>query len=501
MRVVSLFLSVVTAIAAAPVALAQAPDGGGDEQWTGHNVIEVSLGGSTTVGITGTVGRVTLTDPKIADVSATGRGLLIVGRQVGETNLIMFGASGQASSYLVKVSLPARAIQSELERLFPGQNIDARAVGGSLVLVGTVSDTSMVQQVEDVALGFLRSPSFAALGVQPNVINLLHVRGRQQVMLEVKFAEVKRTSLREMGVNAVVGRENGRFGAAVGQQGVVDTQPRSAEANADKLHLSTIPGNPGQFFNPAENAMGALFIGKPDGKFPFAATLSLLAQRSLARTLAEPTLIAMSGQTAKFLAGGEVPFTVANLGGVTVEFKPFGIQLDFTPTVESDDSVQLKVDSSVSAIDPTLTTVVPTDKGPVVTRGFKTRSSETTVRLRDGQSFAIAGLLNDEMNNVIQKVPGLGDLPILGALFSSKSFQREETELLVVVTAHLVQPMDSDALPPLPGENQVTDPTDLELFLLNVHETDKHLPSPRAGADMTGFDPSRQPAGKVGFWR
>lgn len=481
-RALFALLVATAALATAPPVLAQ--DDAGEENWTGRNVIEVTLGGSTTVTLTGSVGKVTLTDPKVAEVSATGRGLLIVGRQIGETNLIMFGGGGQSSSYLIKVTLPARAIQSELERLFPGQQISARAVGGSLVLTGTVSDTSMVQQAEDVAIGYLRSPSFAALGVQPHVINLLHVRSRDQVMLEVKFAEVKRTSLREMGVHTAGHYAGSDLGVGV-----------AAGSTAVNAAGSGIIGRPLPTFGADEGAAGALFISKPDGKFPFAATLSILAQRALARTLAEPTLIAMSGQKANFLAGGEVPFTVTSLDGPNVQFKPFGVELEFTPDVQADDTVQLRMRTSVSALDRTISSGG--------TFGFKTRSSETTIRLRDGQSFAIAGLLNDEINNTVDKVPGLGDLPVLGLLFSSKSFQREETELLVIVTARLVQPIDGDNLPPLPGQNQTSDPTDLELFLGNIHEpTKRSAPKrPAGGDDLSGLLPDRRPAGKVGFWR
>ncbi|MCA9528007.1 MAG: pilus assembly protein N-terminal domain-containing protein, partial [Myxococcales bacterium] len=161
------------------------------------NVIEVSLGGSTVVRVPD-AGRVTLTDPAIADVSVAGGGLLVIGRKVGETNLILTG-SGRAYTYLMKVTLPAQAIQNEVARLFPREDIEVRAVGGALVLVGSVSSAPTVTQVEQVALGYLTSPSIAALGVTPNVINLLEVKGRQQVQLEVTFAEVNRTSLREMG--------------------------------------------------------------------------------------------------------------------------------------------------------------------------------------------------------------------------------------------------------------------------------------------------------------
>ena len=458
------------------------------------SVVSVSLGGSTFISLGGARGKVTLTDPTVAEITPAGGGLLVIGRKVGETNLILYGGRSR-NTYLIKVTLPAQAIQSEVRRMFPRQDIEARAVGGSLVLVGVVNDAPTVQQVEELALGYLRSPSIAALGVKPNVINLLRVRGQQQVQLEVKFAEVSRRSLREIGVNAVGGVSNGRVAGAIGRGGVGDTNPRSA--NVSSVPQSTVPGRFGQSFNPSDNAVGAIFVGMRDGKFPFAATLNLLAVRDLARTLAEPTLVSMSGQSARFLAGGEVPvLKPSGLGNVSVEYKSFGIELTFAPTVLTDRTIQLQTKVAVSALDPTLQIVLDGFQIP----GFKKRETTTVLRLRDGQSFAMAGLLSDELANVVEKIPGLGDIPILGTLFSSKRFERRESELVVVVTAHLVDPLDASALPPLPGEDRISDPSDLELFLLNIQEPSARRRPARLqpGASLA---PKRQPIGQVGFWR
>jgi pilus assembly protein CpaC len=460
-------------------------------------VIEVSLGGSTTVRVR-SAGRVTLTDPSVADVSAAGGGLLVVGRKVGETNLILSG-SGRPFTYLVKVTLPARAIQSELARMFPKEDIEARAVGGALVLVGEVNSAPVVAQAEEVALGYLASPSIAALGVRPKVINLLQVKGRQQVQLEVTFAEVQRTSLREMGVNFVGGAQNGQVGTAFGQAGVIDTNPR---VDPNGVPQSVVPGQPAARFNPVQGnntPMGAIFFGLRNGAFPFSATLNILAEKLLAKTLAQPTLVAMSGEKAEFLAGGELPIAVpTGFQQIAIQFKKFGIQLAFTPTVLADRTIQLNAGVSVSAPDATLAVNLDGFRIPALT----TRSSQTTVRLRDGQSFAIAGLLSSELTNIVRKVPGFGDIPILGILFSSKEFNRKETELVVVVTATLVDPMDADAVPPLPGQDTVSDPTDLELFLLNIHEAKGKRRTPRRG-EPVGAIPmkNRGPVGAVGFWR
>jgi pilus assembly protein CpaC len=222
------------------------------------------------------------------------------------------------------------------------------------------------------------------------------------------------------------------------------------------------------------------------GGFPFSAALSLLSNKGYSRTLAEPTLVAMSGKSASFLAGGEFPIPLPqSLGQVAVEYRKFGIQLQFTPTVTGDD-IQLDMGVTVSDIDFSLGVRLASTQVP----GLRERHSQTAIRLKDGQSFVVAGLLSDQVRSSVDKVPLLGDVPILGMLFKSSSYRRDETELLVVVTAHLVQPLDER--PPLPGETATVDPSDLELFLLNRHESLEDGDSRRQ---------RRKPAGAVGFAR
>jgi pilus assembly protein CpaC len=464
------------------LALGFAPASARAQDDRADTVVEVSLGGSTTLNVGGGVSRATLTDPTIAEVQATNSGLLVIGRRVGETNLILFSASGGQSMTLVKVSLPARAVQSELQRAFGREDIEARAVGGAIVLVGAVSSASVLEQAEQLVTGYLTSPSFSSLGVVPNVINLLRVKQKQQVLLEVKFAEVTRKSVRTMGTDLSATMDSGRV--AFGQ-GVVPTPGIAPQSVASKEGAPT------------------LFVGKADGKFPFAAALTLLGQRSLSRTLAEPTLVAASGQTAKFLAGGEVPIVIPGTGfsAPQVDYKPVGVFLTFMPTVLDDDTIELMTNTGVSAVD--------TSNSNAGFVGFKTRSSATTIRLRNGQSFAIAGVLSDEIENEFKYMPGLGQIPIIGNLFSSKEFQRRESELVIVVTAHLTEPLDPGQMPPLPGEDRVNDPSDVELFLLNVADPDATVARGRGpgrapaadGGDEGALGPTRAPAGQIGFWR
>ena len=440
-------------------------------------VVEVSLGGSTVLELQAQ--RATLTDPTIAEIESASGGVLIIGRKVGETNLITT-SSGVNQTYLIKVTLPARAIQSELIDLFPlEKNVRAKAVGGALVLEGSVSSTNVVSQIEEVAVGYLLSPSIAALGVKPNVINLLTVKSQQQVQLEVKFVEVNRISLREIG---------GSFTASKGLSEFAGGYNPSLVKDSVGNYVPTGMTN---------TSFGTLFLSARNSTFPFSATLNLFAERTLSRTIAEPTLVALSGQKASFLAGGEQPVPqVSGLGVPTVDYKKFGMMMDFTPIVLENQTIELATNVGVSALDFSQGLQINGTKVPL----FKTRSSQTTVRLRSGQSFAIAGLLSDEMANSMRYMPGLGQIPILGALFSSKSFKRNETELLVVITARLVNPLEEGSALQLPSDS-IVDPNDLEFFILNLFESmdppeRKASPIQRSESEMP-----KLPAGQVGFWR
>ena len=450
-------------------------------------VIEVSLGGSTIVDLRAR--SVTLTDPSVAEITKANTSVLLIGRKVGETNLVLITDSGTAT-YLLKVTLPARAVQSEIASLFPNErDVRARAIGGALALEGTVSTIQVIQQMEQVAQGYLLSPSIVALGVKPNVINLLTVRSPQQVQIDVAFAEVNRSSLREIGTNFVTGWKN----------------------------TASISG-PSPGLNSSGVSFGELFLNPdPSGKLdiPLQGTLRILSEHSLSRTIAKPTLVAMSGEKASFLAGGEQPVPqVSGFGAPSVEYKRFGIQLDFSPIVLGDNTIELNTTVSVSVLDKSQGLQVNGTDVPL----FRTRSSGTTVRLQHGQSFAIAGLLQDQLENIKRSFPGLGDLPILGVLFNSRQFQRSETELVVVITARLVNPLNNASLPPLPG-NYSNDPNDVGVFLMNVFEETSipkgqeaipmprsevrtpSVPSRRLSRDLTGGGAQGTLNSAVGYWR
>jgi pilus assembly protein CpaC len=297
------------------------------------------------------------------------------------------------------------------------------------------------------------------------------------VQLSVRFAEVSRSALKQIGVNLFGLAKDGR------QLGGM-TGPKTGLGSFVAVPGTGGVGQPPVFPTQPFAQSFQLFFGSTT-PFPFSASLSLLEENGLAKVLAEPTLVTLSGQEAKFLAGGEIPVPLSStLGTVTVSWKKFGIQLGFTPTVLDPSTINLKVASEVSDLDPNN----GIQTGGIFIPGLDTRSAEATVRLGDGQSFAIAGLLSDKVRSTIDKVPFLGSIPILGALFRSSQYQRQESELLVVITAHLVKPVAPHELQPLPTDYDGGEPDAFSFFLL--------------GTDAVGGSSGsegRGPAGAGGF--
>jgi pilus assembly protein CpaC len=371
---------------------------------------------------------------KIADViPLTNRTVYILGKQLGTTSLSVYG---KGKSLLAIVDLVVTHNIDSLKRrifdLFPEEKVEVRSVNDSVALSGMVSSGARVGQI--VALAERYAPG--------KVTNLLKAKGSQQVMLAVRFAEVKRSAFKELGINSLLLGESG-------------------DATFSLLNL--FPGAA------AATGVGTLAEGTFSGG-EIAVLLDALERKGIVKTLAEPNLIALSGDTANFLAGGEFPIPVAqdaNSGGstITVEFKPFGVSLAFTPTVLHDALISLEVRPEVSSVDSSASITA----GGLTVPGLTTRRAHTTVELKDGQSFAIAGLLQSELRDGIRQLPFAGDIPILGALFRSTDFQRDETELVIIVTPHLVKPARKDELA-LPTDFTAP-PSDLDLFLLGRLET------------------------------
>lgn len=453
-----------------------------DREITSSRELSLEVGQTRLMEIGTPLGRVSVANPDVADLKVvTNNQLLLTAKGVGDTFLTLWDKADSPLVISLHVTRNLDAMRRQIKEVFPEESIIVSAAGDLVVLAGEVSDVRVPERV--LAVGRLHAPKLA---------NQLHVRGNQQVQLEVKFAEVSRTGLREIGLNFF--HNNGDRVAGMTAPGVAAGNFQTVTPNA--IPGANVPGVPAVHQGVTGTSFSLFFSGLAD--FPFSAILSLLERNALSKTLAEPTLVAMTGQEAKFLAGGEFPIPLASgLGTVQVTFKKFGIQLSFTPTVLSDGLINLQLASEVSEVDPSLGVQL----GGFTVPGLSTRQNSSTVRLRDGQSFAIAGLLSDKARSNIAKLPVLGDIPILGALFRSSSFRRDETELLVVITAHLVHPVSPKDAPFLPGGDQVNDPDDFELFLLGRDGHSAKHPASRGEAISVPGHHLGGPAGELGYAR
>jgi pilus assembly protein CpaC len=376
-------------------------------------------------------------DPEIADVLAlTDRSMYVLGKKTGATSLTVYGKNKSLQAVVdLTVTYDIEGLKRGLFDLVKGEKVEVRPANRSIVLSGTVSSSEQLARIMEVSQRY----------APDSVTNLITVAGSQQVMLAVRFAELKRTAAKELGLNTQWDITSGDVA----------------------FQLLTGLGAAASRFGSA-----ALTIGDLD------LLLDALEEKRVLKTLAEPNLIALSGESASFLAGGEFPIPVVQSTGtagaapaISIEYKEFGVRLSFTPTVLGNDVINLVVEPEVSAIDPTSSVVLSGFDIP----GLTTRRARTTVDLKDGQSFAIAGLLQSNFQGNIQQFPFLGDIPVLGALFRSSDYQRNETELVIIVTPYKVKPARPGDLV-LPTDS-FTPPSDSDFFLQGM--TDAATSGPR----------------------
>jgi len=389
--------------------------------------LDVPVNKSQIVSADQAIARAMIGNPAIADiVPLTDRSVYVLGKGMGTTSLTLYDNSGRVLTVMdIAVGPDADGFRDRMSRLIPGTQIDAQISGDSLVLTGLANDAATIDRAVQLARTFAGD----------KVVNMIGMGASQQVMLEVRFAEVSRTIGDELGVSGFGFSESGRFGSVQGRGSALVPGLNGGGA----LQLDAILDKFGIF-------SGLIELGDVTVE----AYLDTLESKGLARTLAEPPRVALSGETASFLAGGEFPIPVAQTGSaaggnggaasITIEYKPFGVSLGFTPTVLGDKTINLIVKQEVSSIDPSASVTVSGLSVP----GLQTRRADTTVELRDGESFAIAGLLRDETTTSVQQLPLLGSLPVLGSLFRSSQYQKGQTELLIVVTPRLVQPIRPD---------------------------------------------------------
>jgi pilus assembly protein CpaC len=409
------------------------------------SLIDVPLNKSQLIHIDRPFRQIAVGSKDVADVIPLSQNMIyVLGKKLGTTNLTVEDSNGHIQDVLdVSVSYDIPGLREQLASLIPSNRVEIRSANGALVLTGNVDSTEQLREVLAIADRFAPSA----------VTNLLSVGGTQQVLLEVKFDEIQRSAEKQLGVNS----------------------NWTLNVNSGTIATATGLGTPSSAFGTATGTFAA-------GNYSLSASIEALEKKGLVRELAEPNLVALSGDTASFLAGGEIPIPVVqsitgNSGAATIEFKQFGVGLAFTPTVLSRELVDLVINSEVSALDPT----VSVEANGISVPGLKVRRAKTTVELKDGQSFAIAGLLQDDFTNSINQVPWLGNVPILGTLFRSTDYQHNQTELVVFITVHLVQPGPKTDIK---GPSDVATPSDqLDLFVNG--NTEKDVPLPTEFPDFT----------------
>ena len=383
--------------------------------------------------------ELSIANPSIADISSlSDRTIYVLGKTPGTTTLTILDGNGQLITNVdVRVAPDLTEFKERLRQILPDEKIEVRTANDGIVLSGTVSSTIRMQRALDLATRY----------APERVSNLMTVGGVQQVMLKVRFAEMQRSVSKSLQASLATGGSvlDGDLGLELGTG---NAAPLAAvDSVADKL-------------TSGPSSQGVILFGFNAGGLEVGILLEALEAKGVVRTLAEPNLTSLSGQEATFLAGGEYPVPVSQEdGAITVEFKPFGVELNFIPRVLDGDLINLELEAAVSSIDPSS----GIDIGAIRIDGFTRRETTTTVELRDGESFAIAGLLQDDFRDLNSQVPWLGDIPILGALFRSAEYQREQSELVIIITPHLVTPTRGEALA-LPTD-RVRPPSEKDLFL------------------------------------
>ena len=421
-------------------------------------VLHVLVGKSVVINGQGRMTRVLASNPvAIETVATTPTQVVVEGKAVGTSSLILWDEAGHSQMLDVVVDLDVSGLRDAIGYAYPDEKIDVQADGGRLILSGKIADPHIIDALKKMA------GLYSAQVVDSLTMASPHDR---QVLLEVKFAEIDRTRADQLGLNIISNGATNTLGSVSTQQfgppsiggggGTISTTGATTTTTT-ATQLST-PLSVSDVLN--------VFLYRPD--LNLGATIKALQSKSVLQILAEPNLLAMSGQKASFLAGGQFPFPVVqggqNVGVVTIQFRPFGVQLDFTGTIGADNVIRLRVVPEVSTLDYTNSVTISGFTIPAIS----TRRAETEIELKDGQSFGIAGLLDHRAQTQLSKIPGIGDIPILGMLFRSKSVNRSNTELLVIVTPHIVDPVRVEAPAPTPPK--------LAIPYLDVPTFDDNLP-------------------------
>jgi pilus assembly protein CpaC len=393
----------------------------------GSAPLRVMVDKSLLINTTEPIKRISVTDPAIATaLPVTPTQILVHGKAPGEVSLLIWDEAERSRSFDLRVDVDVSACAEEEHRVFPDEQISVTPSRAAIVLSGHVSTEDVSKRAAELASAY-----------SPKVVNVLTFGpvGAQEVLLQVKFAEVDRSALTQMGVNFLsTGATNTLGTVTTGQFGGFGPQTIIPGTQTNQSTGQTSTTTAGQTINQVLN----LFIFRPD--INFGAVIEALETKNLLQILSEPNLIAVNGKEASFLAGGQFPFPIVQPGqgftAVTISFKDFGVRLDFTPVIMPNGNIHLKVAPEVSTLDFTNALTISGFTVPALS----TRRAETEFELQDGQSFVIAGLMDNRVTDIYNKIPGLGDIPILGNFFKSKSVSKSNSELMVLCTVHRVSP-------------------------------------------------------------
>ncbi|HWH60061.1 MAG TPA: pilus assembly protein N-terminal domain-containing protein [Terriglobales bacterium] len=420
--------------------------------------LHVLVGRSLVITSATRIKRVSLADPAIAEaIVVSPTQVLLNGKAPGGVSLIIWDESGQSQAFEVSVDIDVMGLSQKIHEVFPSEPVQVTTSGPVVMLSGRVSSTEVADKILDVVKN-----------VAPKVTSFLEVPAtpNDEISLQVRFAEVNRQAISQYGVNL--------FRTFGSNMPMATSTQEFSPPSLGSLTTTSTSGSTTTTSTSGQNTFQLsdllnIFIFRPD--INLGATIQALQEHNLLQILAEPNLITQSGKEASFLAGGQFPYPVlqsvssGTSGAITIQFKEFGVRLTFTPTVTSDGLIHLKVQPEVSSLDFT---------NAVTLQGFlipalATDRVQSEMELRDGQSFAIAGLLDKRVTQQLEKIPGIGDIPILGKLFQSRSTNKSDNELIIVVTPHIVQPLSADQVP--------KGPTFPQTFL---------SPTPTAGQNPTG---------------
>jgi pilus assembly protein CpaC len=410
---------------------------------------------------------------------------IVTGVAYGTTEIIFWSEKGEREVLDVQVELDLGLLNQKLIELDPQSNASAISIKGHIVLMGTVSGALAAERMERFATLFI--PGGGSADAAGQVQNHLMVAGQQQVMLRCTVAEINRRALRRLGVDGFLAGDDFKDAFAVSQIGGFN--PINIGAASDVDVTGRIPFLTGENGIPLTQAT-TFSLGFP--RVQMQVFMKALQENSLLRILAEPDLVAISGETASFLAGGEFPIPVpqsgASTGAITIDFREFGVRVNFTPVVLAQQRIRLKVAPEVSETD--FSTAVQI-QGFVVP-GLTQRRVETTVEVGNGQTLAVAGLLADEVRGVAANLPALGQIPVLGALFRSVEYQRRETELVILVTPEIIAPLNPDQVPSVPGEDH-RPPNDFELYGLGLIEGEVDKDEQQKPAPGAAYETAQPP--------